>query len=32
VLAKACDGVLMVVRSNTTPVDMARRGAAGISR
>jgi protein-tyrosine kinase len=25
VLAKACDGVLMVVRSNTTPVDMARR-------
>src|ERR1700675_4552968 len=26
VLAKACDGVLLVVRSNTTPVDMARRG------
>jgi len=25
VLAKGCDGVLMVVRSNTTPVDMARR-------
>jgi protein-tyrosine kinase len=25
VLAKACDGVLMVVRSNGTPVDMARR-------
>jgi protein-tyrosine kinase len=25
VLAKACDGVLMVVRSNTTPVDMAQR-------
>jgi capsular exopolysaccharide synthesis family protein len=25
ILAKACDGVLMVVRSNTTPVDMARR-------
>jgi len=25
VLAKACDGVLMVVRSNETPVDMARR-------
>jgi protein-tyrosine kinase len=25
VLAKACDGVLMVVRSNATPVDMARR-------
>jgi protein-tyrosine kinase len=25
VLAKACDGVLMVVRSNTTPADMARR-------
>jgi protein-tyrosine kinase len=25
VLAKSCDGVLMVVRSNTTPVDMARR-------
>jgi capsular exopolysaccharide synthesis family protein len=25
VLAKACDGVLMVVRSNVTPVDMARR-------
>ena len=24
-LAKACDGVLMVVRSSTTPVDMARR-------
>jgi capsular exopolysaccharide synthesis family protein len=24
-LAKACDGVLMVVRSNATPVDMARR-------
>lgn len=24
VLAKACDGVLMVVRSNATPVDMAR--------
>jgi capsular exopolysaccharide synthesis family protein len=25
VLAKACDGVLIVVRSNLTPVDMARR-------
>jgi protein-tyrosine kinase len=25
VLAKACDGVVMVVRSNVTPVDMARR-------
>ena len=25
VLAKACDGVLMVVRSNATPVDMAQR-------
>jgi len=25
VLAKVCDGVLMVVRSNVTPVDMARR-------
>jgi protein-tyrosine kinase len=25
VLAKACDGVLMVVRSNTTPSDVARR-------
>jgi protein-tyrosine kinase len=25
VLAKGCDGVLMVVRSNSTPVDMARR-------
>jgi protein-tyrosine kinase len=25
VLAKACDGVLMVVRSNATPVDIARR-------
>jgi protein-tyrosine kinase len=25
VLAKSCDGVLMVVRSNATPVDMARR-------
>jgi protein-tyrosine kinase len=25
VLAKACDGVLMVVRSNATPIDMARR-------
>jgi capsular exopolysaccharide synthesis family protein len=25
VLAKACDGVLMVVRSNATPVDMARQ-------
>jgi protein-tyrosine kinase len=25
VLAKACDGVLMVVRSNATPTDMARR-------
>ena len=25
VLAKACDGVLMVVRSNATPFDMARR-------
>lgn len=25
VLAKACDGVLMVVRSNSTPADMARR-------
>ena len=25
VLAKACDGVLMVVRSNATPSDMARK-------
>lgn len=25
VLAKACDGVLLVVRSNATPVDLARR-------
>jgi protein-tyrosine kinase len=25
VLAKACDGVLMVVRSNSTPFDLARR-------
>lgn len=25
ILAKACDGVLMVVRSNSTPADMARR-------
>lgn len=25
VLAKACDGVLLVVRSNATPVDMAQR-------
>ena len=25
VLAKSCDGVLMVVRSNVTPTDMARR-------
>jgi protein-tyrosine kinase len=25
ILAKVCDGVLMVVRSNTTPVDLARR-------
>jgi len=25
VLAKACDGVLMVVRSNSTPFDMARK-------
>jgi protein-tyrosine kinase len=25
VLAKACDGVLLVVRSNATPMDMARR-------
>jgi protein-tyrosine kinase len=25
VLAKSCDGVLMVVRSNATPTDMARR-------
>jgi protein-tyrosine kinase len=25
VLAKACDGVVMVVRSDVTPVDMARR-------
>lgn len=25
VLAKACDGVLMVVRSNSTPVDLARK-------
>jgi capsular exopolysaccharide synthesis family protein len=25
VLAKACEGVLMVVRSNSTPVDMAKR-------
>ncbi len=24
-LAKACDGVLLVVRSNVTPIDMARR-------
>jgi Mrp family chromosome partitioning ATPase len=24
-LAKGCDGVLMVVRSNSTPIDMARR-------
>jgi capsular exopolysaccharide synthesis family protein len=24
-LAKACDGVLMVVRSNSTPLDMARK-------
>ena len=25
VLAKACDGVLLVVRSNSTPVDLARK-------
>jgi capsular exopolysaccharide synthesis family protein len=25
ILAKACDGVVMVVRSDSTPVDMARR-------
>ena len=25
VLAKVCDGVLMVVRSNATPIEMARR-------
>jgi protein-tyrosine kinase len=25
ILAKVCDGVVMVVRSNTTPIDMARR-------
>jgi protein-tyrosine kinase len=25
VLAKVCDGVVMVVRSNATPIDMARR-------
>ena len=25
VLAKACDGVLMVVRSNSTPSDVARK-------
>ena len=25
ILAKLCDGVLMVVRSNATPIDMARR-------
>jgi Mrp family chromosome partitioning ATPase len=25
VLAKACDGVLMVVRSNSTPFDLARK-------
>ena len=25
VLAKACDGIVMVVRSNATPIDMARR-------
>jgi len=25
VLGKACDGVVMVVRSNATPIDMARR-------
>ncbi len=25
VLAKACDGVVMVVRSNATPIDIARR-------
>jgi protein-tyrosine kinase len=25
VLAKTCDGVLLVVRSNATPIDMARR-------
>jgi capsular exopolysaccharide synthesis family protein len=28
VLAKACDGVLMVVRSNSTPFDMARKARA----
>src|ERR1700721_4484074 len=32
VLAKACDGVLLVVRSNTTPGDMARPARAGLSR
>src|SRR5260370_14035108 len=31
VLAKSCDGVLMVVRSNATPVDMARRARLGFS-
>jgi protein-tyrosine kinase len=25
ILSKCCDGVVMVVRSNTTPIDMARR-------
>jgi len=25
VLAKACDGVVMVVRSNSTPFDMAKK-------
>ncbi|MGA8213984.1 MAG: CpsD/CapB family tyrosine-protein kinase [Candidatus Sulfotelmatobacter sp.] len=29
VLAQACDGVLMVVRSNAAPVDMARRAREG---
>jgi len=28
-LAQACDGVLMVVRSNAAPVDMARRAREG---
>jgi protein-tyrosine kinase len=27
VLAKACDGVLMVVRSNSTPADLARKAS-----
>src|SRR3954469_7844474 len=29
VLAKACDGVLMVVRSNSTPSDLARKARQG---